>query len=205
MIVFTLPIALPVHSSNSLEGDREKIILVMGDSISAAYGMSLDDGWVALLDKTLVNLENDHQIINASISGETSSGGQRRLKNLLEKYKPTMVVLELGGNDGLRGYPTTLLKNNLISMTRLALKFGAQVLILPMEIPPNYGSRYTNMFRKAYVEAADATGATLGPFVLKDIALNKSMMQSDGIHPTKSAQPLIKDAVLKTLLPLLTQ
>ncbi len=175
----------------------------MGDSISAAYGMSLKDGWVELLDKTLENMGRNDRVINASISGETSAGGQRRLDGLLAKYKPSIVVIELGGNDGLRGYPIKQLTDNLISMAERCLGIGAKVLLLPMEIPPNYGPLYTGKFRRAYIEVGQRTGAVIGPFILKDIALDKSLMQQDGIHPTASAQPIIKKAVLDSLLPLL--
>ncbi len=194
-----------VQSSYVCSEAQQKIILVMGDSISAAYGMSLQDGWVALVNEDLKDSESNYRIINASISGETSAGGRRRLTNLLNKYSPEMVIIELGGNDGLRGYPISQLETNLIAMIQSSFSFGARVILLPMEIPPNYGPRYTSRFRNAFKKASLETGAILGPFILKDIALNKSLMQSDGIHPRKSAQPIIREAVLKTLLPLLNK
>ena len=177
----------------------------MGDSISAAYGMSLEEGWVELLNQTLKDSESEYRIVNASISGETSAGGRGRLNRLLDKYSPSMVIIELGGNDGLRGYPIDQLETNLVYMIQASLNIDAQVLVLPMEIPPNYGLRYTSRFRDAYIKAAQETGAILGPFILKDIALDRSLMQSDGIHPRRSAQPIIREAVLKALQPLLNQ
>ena len=178
---------------------------MMGDSISAAYGMSLEEGWVELLNQTLKDNKIEYRIVNASISGETSAGGRRRLNTLLDRYSPDIVIIELGGNDGLRGYPIDQLETNLVSMIQSSLNSNARVLVLPMEIPPNYGSRYTSKFRNAYVKATQETGAILGPFILKDIALNRSLMQTDGIHPKRSAQPIIREAVLKVLLPLLDQ
>lgn len=204
-IAFTFLAVLSVQSGNSYSETEKKIILMMGDSISAAYGMSLEEGWVELLNQSLKDNEIQYRIVNASISGETSAGGRRRLDNLLEKYRPDIVIIELGGNDGLRGYPIDQLKTNLVSMIQSSLDSSAQVLVLPMEIPPNYGSRYTSRFRTAFIKATQETGAILGPFILKDVALNRSLMQADGIHPKRSAQPIIREAVLKALLPLLDQ
>lgn len=166
-------------------------VLVLGDSISAAYGMSLEQGWVALLERRLLLQGRISEIINASISGDTSAGGLRRLPQLLEDYQPDILVLELGGNDGLRGYPTQKLRENLTAMAQLATQAGSQVLILPMEIPPNYGARYTQAFRNAFREAAHSTDAILGPFLLDGIATQTKFMQADGIHPTQAAQSLI--------------
>jgi len=204
-VAFTFLALLSVQSDSSYSETQKKIILMMGDSISAAYGMSLEEGWVELLNQTLNDNKIEYRIVNASISGETSAGGRRRLNNLLDRYNPDIVIIELGGNDGLRGYPIDQLEANLVSMIQSSLNSSARVLVLPMEIPPNYGSRYTSRFRNAYVRATQGTGAILGPFILKDIALNGSLMQADGIHPKRSAQPIIREAVLKVLLPLLDQ
>ena len=136
-IAFTFLAVLSVQSGNSYSETEKKIILMMGDSISAAYGMSLEEGWVELLNQSLKNNEIQYRIVNSSISGETSAGGRRRLDNLLEKYRPDIVIIELGGNDGLRGYPIDQLKTNLVSMIQSSLDSSAQVLVLPMEIPPN--------------------------------------------------------------------
>lgn len=167
--------------------------LVLGDSISAAYGMSLEQGWVALLERRLEARLPDVELINASISGDTSAGGLRRLPGLLQEHRPALVIIELGGNDGLRGYPSAKLQENLEAMTDLALASGARVLILPMEIPPNYGPRYTRAFRAAFDAAADREHARLGPFMLDGIATRPELMQADGIHPTIAAQRLIVD------------
>ena len=178
-------------------------VLVLGDSISAAYGMDLEEGWVALLAKRLQGDGGAPEVVNASISGDTSAGGLRRLPALLAEHEPRLLVIELGGNDGLRGYPTGKLRDNLVAMARLASEAGAQVLILPMEIPPNYGPRYTSAFRQAFRDAAAASGARLGPFILQDIATRPELMQDDGIHPTAEAQPLIADRLAPVLASLL--
>lgn len=178
-------------------------VLIVGDSISAAYGMSLEQGWAALLARQLQEIAPQSEVINASISGDTSAGGLRRLPSLLQEHKPALVVLELGGNDGLRGYPTASLESNLREMAMLAMQASAEVLILPMEIPPNYGARYTSGFRSSFTTAAQQSGATLGPFVLQDIATQAELMQDDGIHPKQEAQAIIVDLLLPVIAALL--
>jgi len=178
-------------------------VLVLGDSISAAYGMSLEQGWVALLERQLKDRDPDIRVVNASISGDTSAGGMRRLPPLLERYQPELLIIELGGNDGLRGYPTPQLRDNLEQMIRDGRESGARVLILPMEIPPNYGPRYTGAFRAAFAEAAENAGATLGPFLMEHVATETGLMQEDGIHPTAAAQPMLLENLLPTINTLL--
>ena len=134
-------------------------ILVLGDSISAAYGLSLEQGWVALLESRLENEDRPYHTVNASISGDTSAGGLRRLPALLETHEPRIVIIELGGNDGLRGYPVGQLRDNLIAMIELSEAAGATALVLPMEIPPNLGKFYTDAFRATFTQAAEHTGA----------------------------------------------
>ena len=180
-------------------------LLVLGDSISAAYGMSLEQGWVTVLAQRLRGQWPDSAVVNASISGDTSAGGLRRLPPLLERHAPDLLIIELGGNDGLRGYPTTQLRENLVNMVRAGQDAGAQVLILPMEIPPNYGPRYTSAFRASFTAATEQTGATLGPFLLENIATDTALMQEDGIHPTVSAQPMIVDILLPVIRQLLDE
>ena len=178
-------------------------MLVLGDSISAAYGMSLQEGWVALMAGRLAETHPGTRVVNASISGETSAGAAARLPKLLEEHDPEVVILELGGNDGLRGYPVPRLRDNLASMAQQARATGAQVLILAMEIPPNYGSRYTQAFRDSFREVAEQTGSRLSPFMLDGVATNGELMQPDGIHPTVEAQPLLLANVWPHLEPLL--
>ncbi|GAB3277392.1 arylesterase [Parahaliea aestuarii] len=179
------------------------VLMVLGDSISAAYGMSLQQGWVSLLGDELQQRDPPWQVVNASISGDTTAGGLRRLPALLEAHQPQLVIIELGGNDGLRGYPVGKLQSNLEQMARLAREAGARVLILPMEIPPNYGARYTQLFRESFAAAARESGSTLGPFLLDGVATDPALMQDDGIHPTIEAQPQLLDNLRDTILELL--
>jgi acyl-CoA thioesterase-1 len=179
-------------------------ILILGDSISAAYGMSLEQGWVALLEEKLADSHPDYSVVNASISGETTAGGLRRLPALLAEHKPGAVVIELGGNDGLRGFPIRNFRANLQAMAEMSRAADAEVLLLPMEIPPNYGTRYTASFRESYVLVAEATGSVLGPFMLEGVATDTTLMQADGIHPTVEAQPIMLATVFPALADLLT-
>ena len=183
---------------------REHSILVLGDSISAAYGMSLEQGWVALLAGQLEReYPRQYTVVNASISGETSAGGLRRLPALLQQHSPSVVIIELGGNDGLRGYPLKKLRYNLSSLVELSKTSGAEVILLPMEIPPNYGTRYTSGFRQSYADVAQNTDSTLAPFMMTGVATDPSLMQGDGIHPSVGAQPKLLDNLLPTVIEVL--
>ena len=179
-----------------------KQLLVLGDSISAAYGMDLEQGWVALLQEHLNKNQTGWMVIHASISGDTTGGGLQRLPDLLQRHSPDVVVIELGGNDGLRGFPITKLRQNLTTLSLSAQNAGASVLLLSMEIPPNFGSRYTTLFRDSYTIVAEQTHASIAPFILSNIALDAELMQGDGIHPTASAQSLLLENVLPYVLPL---
>ncbi len=175
----------------------------MGDSISAGYGIQRDQGWVALLSRSLDQAEYPHVVVNGSISGETTGGGLARLPQALDTHAPEVVVIELGGNDGLRGYPTDLVRSNLKQMVELSLARDAKVLLVGMQIPPNYGPRYTEAFFDMYEAVADETGVALVPFFLEKVALTPGLMQSDGIHPTAEAQPLLLETLWDYLVPLL--
>lgn len=170
-------------------------ILVVGDSISAAYGIQREQGWVALLETQLKRLGSEHRVINASISGDTTGGGLARLPDALATHEPDLVILELGGNDGLRGYPIQRLRANLEGMIEASLAANAQVLLLGMQIPPNYGPRYTLSFAATFEDLASEYDLTLVPSFLEDVALAGNLMQSDGIHPKASAQPLLLQRV----------
>ena len=174
-------------------------ILVLGDSISAAYGMSLDQGWVALLERRIA-ANGDYKVVNASISGETSAGGLRRLPGLLEQHQPRLVIIELGANDALRGYPIPRFRANLESMVALSRDAGAKALLLSMEIPLNYGPRYTNDFRNAFATVAEETEAELAPFILDGVATDSALMQEDGLHPRVEAQPIMLENILPAVL-----
>ena len=175
----------------------------MGDSISAGYGIQRDEGWVELLSNALLQAEFPHVVVNGSISGETTGGGLARLPQALDTHTPEVVVIELGGNDGLRGYPTDMVRNNLREMVDLSLASNAKVLLVGMQIPPNYGPRYTTAFFEMYEGIADETGVALVPFFLEKVALTPGLMQSDGIHPTAEAQPLLLETLWDYLVPLL--
>lgn len=177
----------------------EQNILVLGDSISAAYGMSLDQGWVAQLASELQRDYPQFAVVNASISGETTAGGLRRLPALLEEHKPSVVIIELGANDGLRGYPLQTLRSNLTALAEMARDSGARVIILPMEIPPNYGARYTTGFRESFSDVAQETDSVLAPFLLDGVATDPALVQADGLHPTVEAQPKILANVLPSV------
>lgn len=177
---------------------RATKILVMGDSLSAGYGIDIQQGWVNLLEKELTK-NHSIQIINASVSGETSSGGNSRLPALLAEHKPDIVILELGGNDGLRGQPLKLLEKNLQAMIDASKKVSAKILLAGMQIPPNYGARYSNQFKALYGTLAEKNELGLIPFLLEGIGGNEALVQRDGIHPTAEAQPIIVKNVLPEL------
>ena len=180
-----------------------KSIVVLGESISAGHGIAVSQGWVALVQKKLAETQHDFTIQNASISGDTSSGGVARIDSLLNQYKPTILILELGGNDGLRGLSPALMKSNLTEIIRRAQQANAKVLLLGMKIPPNYGKRYIELFYNVYPQLAKEMQVATIPFLLEDVALTNEMMQSDGLHPNAKAQPLIAEKIWQQLLPLL--
>jgi len=177
--------------------------VVLGDSLSAGYGMPIEKGWVNLLQQTLREQNSSYTLINKSISGDTTAGGLARIDAALEQYKPDIVMLELGANDGLRGMPPRLIKKNLRELVRRIRLTGARVLLLSMRIPANYGKRYTDMFYRNYPDLADEMNLAIVPFILQDIALVKEMMQQDLLHPSEKAQPIIADKVWLHLEPLL--
>ncbi|MEM7294095.1 MAG: arylesterase, partial [Pseudomonadota bacterium] len=179
------------------------VILVLGDSISAAYGIPEDVGWVALLQEKLNENHYQFNTINASITGETTSGGAHRIDKLIEEHAPELVIIELGGNDGLRGLSLKRMRTNLEIMIRSSQASGAKVLLLGMRIPPNYGVQYTTRFENTYVSLAEEFDIPLQPFFLVDVAERRELMQDDGIHPGVDAQPLMLERVWPELLPLL--
>ncbi|WFC62702.1 arylesterase [Pseudomonas sp. REST10] len=178
-------------------------LLVVGDSISAAFGLDSRQGWVALLEKRLEQEGFEHSVVNASISGDTSAGGAARLSALLAEHQPALVIIELGGNDGLRGQPPAQLQQNLASMVEKSRQAGAKVLLLGMRLPPNYGVRYTTAFAQVYADVAAQEQVDLVPFFLEGVGGVPGMMQADGIHPGEPAQALLLDNVWPRLEPLL--
>lgn len=190
----------PLHTGNS----KPQSVLILGDSISAAYGIPVDQGWVTRLALAIADDHPEYNIINASISGETSGGALTRLPDLLKQYQPAITIIELGGNDGLRGYPISSIRNNLSKIVQLSLMHG-QVLLLGMQIPPNYGVKYTQLFSVSYSLLAEQYQLSLVPFFLENIATEEKLMQADGIHPGANAQLTLLRNVLPYLKPLLLQ
>lgn len=185
------------------QGALAGTVLVVGDSISAALGLDTQVGWVSLLQQRLKEEGFEYQVINASISGDTSAGGLARLPALLAQHAPQVLIIELGGNDGLRGQPPAQLQQNLASMAVQAQKQGASVLLLGMQLPPNYGQRYTQAFARVYADVAHEHQLPLVPFFLEGIGGVPGMMQADGIHPAAGAQQRLLDNVWPSLMPLL--
>ena len=194
-------------SSRARAAAKRRKILVVGDSLSAEYGLVRGTGWVALLDQRLAHDRIDATVVNASISGDTTSGGIARLPALLREHRPDVVVLELGGNDALRGLPLTMTRANLVDMAKLSKEAHAKVLIVGMQLPPNYGRAYGERFAGLFAEVARSEGAALVPFMLKgvaDIPQAEAMFQADRIHPLATAHPTILANVWPVLEPLLT-
>jgi len=178
-------------------------LLVVGDSLSAAYGLPQNQGWVSLLEQELEQRDSRLRVVNASVSGETSSGGLSRLPRLLEDYQPKLVLLELGANDGLRGTPLRIMEQNLRQMIELSQAANAQVLLIGIRLPPNYGPQYTERFYQIYPKLAQEYGLPLVPFLLENVATDYRLMQRDGLHPNADAQPIVLQTVWKQLGPLL--
>ncbi len=178
-------------------------ILVVGDSLSAGYGIEMRDGWVTLLQQRLTKQGYPHAVVNASISGDTTSGGRARLPDALKRHRPQIVILELGGNDGLRGLSLRETRANLEAMIETAKTAGAQVLLVGIHLPPNYGPEFTGKFHAIYHDLARAHNTALVPFLLEGVALTSGLMQPDGIHPRAAAQPRLLDNVWPALEALL--
>jgi acyl-CoA thioesterase-1 len=179
-------------------------ILVFGDSISAGYGLArVEDGWVGLLRAKLKSEGYGYQVVNASVSGETTAGGAARLPRALELHHPQIVIIELGGNDGLRALPTDQMHANLATMVEMARGSGARVLLLGMRMPPNYGPEYTEKFYRTFTDVAQADNVPLVPFLLAEVALTPNLMQPDDVHPNEQGQPKLLATVWPALRPLL--
>jgi len=179
------------------------VILVMGDSLSAGYGVNVDATWVALLQRRLTDQGYGYRLVNASVSGETTGGARPRLPRALQLHKPAIAIIELGGNDGLRGLPIRQVKDNLEAMVVQARAAGSQPLLVGMRIPPNYGPEYAEQFHAMYGELAKKLNVPVLDFFLERVALNDKMMQADGIHPNATGQPLLLDTLWPILKPLL--
>tara|TARA_B110000495_G_scaffold88928_1_gene76696 strand:+ start:1437 stop:2072 length:636 start_codon:yes stop_codon:yes gene_type:complete len=177
----------------------ERKLLILGDSISAGYGIEEGNQWTEILQIKYNEQKTELVIINASISGDTTGGGLSRIENLLNKYNPEILLIELGGNDALRGYPVKKIKSNLDKISSLAIEKKVEVLLMQIRIPPNYGRRYVSAFENLFVEMGTQEGINLFPFMLQTVALNKDLMLPDGIHPNAKAQPLIAEFMYNKL------
>ena len=197
--------SLLIISSISLADKDDSNLLIYGDSISAGYGMDTEKQWSEELQKILIEEKIGLTIINKSLSGETTGGGLSRLEKIIDNSKPSYILIELGGNDALRGYPPAKIKNNIEEMINLSIKKGVKVLLMQIRILPNYGRRYQTSFESIYKEVSEENDIPLIPFMLNDIALNKELMLGDGIHPNATAQPLIAEFLYTNLLPLMLE
>lgn len=203
VLIISLLFANIVHSDQSETAHKsvtEYKLLILGDSLSAAYGLTMQQGWVHLLDQQWQQNDTSITVVNAAISGDTTDGGLARLPRLLTLHQPTHLYIELGGNNALQGHNPRKIKQNLINMIELAKKDGIHVIIQEMQIPTNYGARYTKAFNDIFHDLAKQYNIPLIPFFLQEIALDPTLMQNDGIHPTKEAQPLIVEFLSPKLL-----
>jgi acyl-CoA thioesterase-1 len=197
--------ALFVGLGSLLSLVQAQTLLVLGDSLSAGYQMQLEQSWPALLNQKWQDEGGKHSLLNASISGETTQGALTRLPALLKEHKPDWLLIELGGNDGLRGFAPTITRQNLASMIALAKEQQTRVVLTQIQLPRNYGARYLRQFEQIFPELAEINDLPLLPFFMDDIALRPELMMNDGIHPTPAAQPRIRDKVARFMEPLLSQ
>ena len=197
--------SLLIISSISFADKDHCNLLIYGDSISAGYGMDTEKQWSKELQKILIEEKIGLTIINKSLSGETTGAGLSRLEKIIDNSKPSYILIELGGNDALRGYPPAKIKNNIEEMINLSIKKGVKVLLMQIRILPNYGRRYQTSFESIYKEVSEENDIPLIPFMLNDIALNKELMLGDGIHTNATAQPLIAEFLYANLLPLMLE
>ena len=190
---------LIIFSFTNIITAEEETLLILGDSISAGYGINQKDNWVSVLQSKFDNDGTSIKLINSSVSGDTTSGGLQRLRRDLQKFDPDYVLIELGGNDALRGYPIKRIKDNLQTMIALIKSNNSKALLMQIRIPPNYGQKYTLAFERIYLELASSEEIYFLPFMLENVGLNPDLMQPDGIHPNATAQPLLAKDMKKNL------
>jgi len=209
LLIGVAPVSAKVGTPGVLPSGRagdtasQRTILVFGDSLSAGFGIAQDLAWPSLLARRLQAEHARYGVVNASISGETTAGGRSRLPAALDRFKPAVVVIALGANDGLRGLPNAQLRDNLVTMVRAAKRHNARVLLIGMRLPPNYGKEYTEAFARTFVKVAKQEKIALLPFLLEPVAADNANFQPDGLHPVAGAQPKVLDHVWKALQPLL--
>ncbi len=199
-----LLLCLPLAAQALAQTPAPKI-LVLGDSLSAAYGIRAEAGWVALLQERLRKEGYDHQVINASISGDTTAGGNARLPSLLDQHQPAITIIELGANDGLRGLSLKTMRQNLVQMTRLAQHHQSRVLLIGMQLPPNYGAAYTQLFSQTYQHIANEYRVALVPFLFKGLPDDQEHFLPDNLHPSEKAQPILLETVWPGVLGLIEE
>jgi acyl-CoA thioesterase-1 len=197
LLIMLTVVSLPVSA-------QSKTLLILGDSLSASYGIAKEQGWVHLLEQRLRQHNHDYKIVNASISGETTLGAKVRLDELLRTHQPAITIVELGGNDGLRGISLDATRENLVSIVSKLQTAGSRILLVPMTLPPNYGPAYINKFTAIFEELGTQQQVTLSTFILEGIGDNPDLMQGDGIHPVADAQPMMLENLWPNLEPLLT-
>ncbi len=202
-LVLALTLCLIAAAPLPARAAEPQVILVVGDSLSAGYGLLPGQGWVTLLQQRLKREGYGYRVINASVSGETTDGGVQRLDRALMQHRPAVVVIELGGNDGLRGLPVSRVRANLELLIMKSRAAGAQVLLVAIRVPTNYGQRYTTSFQSIYADLATRYRIGLVPFLTDEVAVNIALFQPDGIHPTAAAQPILLDSLWPQLSPLL--
>jgi acyl-CoA thioesterase-1 len=196
LLLLAITMGFPCIATAGMSVDKNPpVILVIGDSLSAAYGLQQDKSWVSLVGQRLMEKSFHYQLINASISGDTTGNGLYRIQSLLQRYQPEIVIIELGGNDGLRGLSINSIKQNLSGMISLTQQANADVILAGIKIPPNYGKRYTQAFYDIYIELAKEYQIPLIPFLLDSVGVHTELMQADGLHPTEEAQPIIMENV----------
>ena len=185
------------------QADDPPVILILGDSLSAGFGMNVEDSWVHLLEIRLQERGHSYRILNSSISGDTTQGGLARLPRLLDRYQPEIVIIELGGNDGLRGINPDITRNNMTLMIQQSQQNGASVLLAGIKLPPNYGTAYLEQFESMYADLANEYGTLLVPFFIDGVVFTPGLLQADGIHPNEKGQPVLLDNVWQVLEPAL--
>lgn len=200
--LISLIITIPYDFATASTPATRKTVLILGDSLSAGYGIAQGKNWTDLLQRQFNLHDNGVQIINASISGDTTANGLNRLADAVQQFKPQLIIIELGGNDALRGLPIRHIKKNLDTMIQIGMANDAQIVLMAMSIPPNYGKKYTQAFSQIYADLAKQYSVQLVPFILNEIALNPELMQTDGIHPNDKAQPEIMNQLWQILEPL---
>jgi acyl-CoA thioesterase-1 len=203
IVIQRLILLVLVLGALAARAETPPTLVVLGDSLSAAYGIDLGAGWVALLNKRLATESHPHEVVNASISGETTSGALARIDGILERHQPSLVIVELGGNDGLRGIALPEMRANLVAILNRIQDAGAEALLVEMRLPPNYGPRYTQRFTEAFTAIGEELAVPVSRFILDGIADDPRLMQADGIHPRAAAQERMLENLWPSMLPLL--